>query len=853
MKRKPIRILAITALLLVAAAGAVWWWAGREGSTAVEEWARQYLQALLVRHLNPAIEFGELDYHAPRTLVVSALRLRVEETAILEVERVRMKLAQTPRRGEPLLIDELELTRPRVQLLKTGTGLLGWSDLIRRTEQQPAGPVEAEYRMSDLLRMRSVKIAEAELAYSDGESASMMMLNGIRIELGNVPDPRTPGEYRLSFELARHPVLELEFHGAFNLDEMALQVESLRAKAGVDRERYTLFPPAVQRFLRAHDLAGDLSLQASGLVSKADGYRAEAGFELTDAQFAADTGRLSISRLTARCTAAPGALEVRGDSQMLGGTLAFDFSRREDGDSAPGWQLAADLDQLEFADITGWLPATVRKQLGAVAGRVTGNLTIGAPADEPTALRGDAKVVVAPFSATPGDVKVELARVQSDIRFEPNEVDVRLSAPWGDGSVDVRVRGDGVGEQPLSVSATATSIRAESLVRLLAPAMESGEVQSFEGLVSATVAARLPRIDWRDGTITARVTSDRLAVTRDRSTVAMSGLTADLEWAQRRARLRCNMGAFGGQVEASADWSPGTPGRLESLTTEFRDLSLSSVLGLANVPVRRPLKAEARVTGTLSGSVDLTEWERSDCRANMTWKVGEVSLADATLHIPSGHVDAELRGGRFAWTSHADVMDGRVEIQGSVGMLPPQELQIKWRGEDLRLERMAKLSGRATPNERYRGRVSGSGEMRAELDHWPDSLTGQGNVRVDQGALLHLPILSEFVGFLKLPLPTGELPRSDTGRASFRITRDHADVSDFDVSSLLLAVRGRGQIYYDGRLDLQVRGGPLTKLEPWLGPVGDLVGRVGERIAEFHVKGTIDRPVFKIAPLGIAP
>jgi hypothetical protein len=69
------------------------------------------------------------------------------------------------------------------------------------------------------------------------------------------------------------------------------------------------------------------------------------------------------------------------------------------------------------------------------------------------------------------------------------------------------------------------------------------------------------------------------------------------------------------------------------------------------------------------------------------------------------------------------------------------------------------------------------------------------------------------------------------------------------VTSLAL-IRGTGLIGYDGTLDLLVSAGPMEKIKDKLGKVGDLLKDLGDRLAQYSVKGTIDKPKVGVRALG---
>ena len=71
------------------------------------------------------------------------------------------------------------------------------------------------------------------------------------------------------------------------------------------------------------------------------------------------------------------------------------------------------------------------------------------------------------------------------------------------------------------------------------------------------------------------------------------------------------------------------------------------------------------------------------------------------------------------------------------------------------------------------------------------------------------------------------------------------------IQSKLLAARTRGDIHYDGRLDMKVNAGVVEKAEDLLGELGDVLGALTDRLLPYVVSGTWSKPKVTPDPLGV--
>src|SRR5687768_11566017 len=107
---------------------------------------RSKLQAMVDSKLNARLEVGRVIYVFPYGLRVIDARLVTtaaddERLTLLDIPKLEIALAKLPFGSGPLLIRELVLHEPAIQLINTDSGLVGRKGLVKgeehRTDESP--------------------------------------------------------------------------------------------------------------------------------------------------------------------------------------------------------------------------------------------------------------------------------------------------------------------------------------------------------------------------------------------------------------------------------------------------------------------------------------------------------------------------------------------------------------------------------------------------------------------------------------------------------------------------------------------------------------------------------------------
>lgn len=316
MRKLPRLILYSALLLLIAAAGVggyIYFIAGDEGTTELERWIGEQVRAAAGQYLNPRLLFDDPDYQAPDTVIVTNLRLTAPDPAapgrtvdILHVDRATLRLGQIPRIGEPLHIEDITLTNPRINVIAAAADDLapiGFSNLLRERDDESAAPKEP-VRLTDVFRIRNISIRNGAIVIDprrpDGKHR--MELAGINTRL--IVEPDEEGWYDLSTSINRAPLFDMHMAGRFNLNTAAAELASLSLDMTVGGAMNKTLPADLQRILEEHQVSGRLTIRAKGVLHINDWLNSqlEGGLELTDGNITVAGQQLKLDTLRIAAT-----------------------------------------------------------------------------------------------------------------------------------------------------------------------------------------------------------------------------------------------------------------------------------------------------------------------------------------------------------------------------------------------------------------------------------------------------------------------------------------------------------------------------------------------------------------------
>jgi hypothetical protein len=198
-----------------------------------------------------------------------------------------------------------------------------------------------------------------------------------------------------------------------------------------------------------------------------------------------------------------------------------------------------------------------------------------------------------------------------------------------------------------------------------------------------------------------------------------------------------------------------------------------------------------------------------------------------------------------------DLLGGRLEGRGQFALKDPMDGRLELRFADLRIEQC--LRNADGGEGKYRGDLSGQVEWRGPLTDALKQSRGSGAIQIADGYLNQLPVISTLLAAVNRTMKAagmGSGRPSDTADMAFTFEGNRVNFSKVFVVTRVAALRGRGDIHFDTRLDMLFNAGAVEKVESMLGKFGAFLGRMSDEISAYTVTGTLDEPKvgFTVAP-----
>lgn len=258
---------------------AVWYWVGLAGSSPLERWIGSQVKSIAAGYLNPRVEFDDLDYQSPYTVVLAKFRLTVDDPDspgrsfdLIYVEKLRLELAEIPSRGKPIRIKAMILDHPKISVVaaRSDGRFMGFEDMLKKATEGPAESVRKKPpRLSEVFQIVLLQIIDGRMVYQSRRSGRPpMVLDAINSRLDVEKDDQ--GWYKLAATLDRKPVFGLKASGRLDLDHLVLATDSLNLDVELGPNEYGSLPGDVHQWLKEHEVTGTLQLSASGRLPLGD-------------------------------------------------------------------------------------------------------------------------------------------------------------------------------------------------------------------------------------------------------------------------------------------------------------------------------------------------------------------------------------------------------------------------------------------------------------------------------------------------------------------------------------------------------------------------------------------------------
>ncbi len=293
---------------------------------------------------------------------------------------------------------------------------------------------------------------------------------------------------------------------------------------------------------------------------------------------------------------------------------------------------------------------------------------------------------------------------------------------------------------------------------------------------------------------------------------------------------------LGLDVKVGPDTIGGLPPQVQTLVKEHDASGDLKVTLSGEVPLMAPMTASADVKVSLTGF--------------------NVAFGETKLPIDSAQMTGKLAGGVFTLApSQVKLLKGEANFDASVGLSQAgRPASLNWSVSNIDMQETLRAqvpSGTAPP---YAGIVNGNGSVRTSLDDPTGAMNGQGVVALRQGHLTGLPAVRQLAAATDLlGKISSSLKFDHTADATFTLDARGMNISDLQISTEFIGVKGNGLVGYDRSLDMTVSAGPIEKLAGLLGKnqVSKFIGDLTGSLVKYRIGGVIGSPTVKVDPLGL--
>ena len=304
------------------------------------------------------------------------------------------------------------------------------------------------------------------------------------------------------------------------------------------------------------------------------------------------------------------------------------------------------------------------------------------------------------------------------------------------------------------------------------------------------------------------------------------------------------------------DWNVAGRLNIDTAAFDVRDSTLHMALQPQQYEVLPPpLQAfvrEHEVTGDFtaqsSGLILLRDFAASDTQVDYRLTGGHVAFGEYQLPVESLEVKTHLRQGTYAFNPIvAKILGGDLNVKGEIKLADPHPMLFDIDAQGIRIEKALRPVSEAPP--RFSGRLDSTGSVRGDIGRMDETFSGNGTLKVADARLIDMAIFGGLVRAAGGMMGAEE--NKDYGSTDVKLFGNRAEFTNIEVTSGAIAGRGEGTIHYNSTINFRVNAGPIERLEGALGKVGELLGKVTDKLVWYEVTGTLAEPVYTVKPLGL--
>ena len=334
---------------------------------------------------------------------------------------------------------------------------------------------------------------------------------------------------------------------------------------------------------------------------------------------------------------------------------------------------------------------------------------------------------------------------------------------------------------------------------------------------------------------------------------------------------------------------------INSLETILREVAINTKLNDANVvvlpPQIQPFLREKNVEGDLSvrviGFVDIDDPFKGPIKIDGSLTRASIGEDSARLEIPSLGANGTIRSDVLTFdTINGTMLGGTFEgdfemlledmTNGALGGTRPETDDDATEGSTsktptstapalspilgnkaygiscgLQLDKiqLQRLTSRRAPRDQLLGSLDLDVEASGIVTRWPETLRGDGELKVRNGRLASIPVISAVGRAMDTLLLQGR--HNDRMDIEFTLEPDAIYLESVNLVAGVMAFRARGTIGFDDTIYLIMNGGPLERMQHSMGAVGRLFGNFTDRLVRYEVSGPLGAPSVRVRPLGL--